>query len=109
MKKKIISLFLAVIMIAGMIPLSAIPVFAGGQEPIAYEVCVDGINQVWETRYCTEYTVINDTNMPVQWTDGWYVCEGCTYTTNEGENRIEVLGDVHLIMKDGATLSHCLS
>lgn len=106
MKKRIISIFLAVIMIVGMVPVGAITSFAAeGQEPIAYEVCVDGINQVWETRYCTEYTVINEHNKPLKWEEGWYVCEGAFYGRDDGDNRIEVRGDVHLIIKDGEGLT----
>ena len=93
-------------MIVGMVPVGAITSSAAdGKEPIAYEVCVDGINQVWETRYCTEYTVINEHNKPLLWEDGWYVCEGAFYDCNDGNNRIEVRGDVHLIIKDGEGLT----
>ena len=106
MKKKILSIILAVIMIVGMLPFGAVSAFAdGGQEPIEYEVCVDGVNQVWETRYCTEYTVINENNKPDKWMGGWYVCEGADYSVDDGDNRIDAVGDVHLIMRKGAKLT----
>ncbi len=100
MKRKVLSIIIALVMVVGMVPATVVVSLAGNQEPVEYMVCVDGINQVWETRTCTEYTVINEQNKPTEWKEGWYVCEGAEYSSDVMDNRIELGGEVHLILRD---------
>ena len=106
MKKKVLSIIIALVMVVGMVPATAVVSLAGNQEPVEYMVCVDGINQVWETRTCTEYTVIDEHNMPTEWREGWYVCDGAEYSSDIIYNRIELGGDVHLILR-GTLRAEC--
>ena len=63
------------------------------KDPVSY---IDKTGQQYSAKY---YTVVTDTTSA--WTTGWYVVSGNTTISN----RIEVTGNVSLILTDGATLT----
>lgn len=54
--------------------------------------------KAFDTKTCETYTTLTD---QTAWTEGWYVVSGEVTI----ETRISVMGDVHLILADGATLN----
>ena len=53
------------------------------------------------TKYIENYTTIDSSNIPTEWTNGWYVVDGEVAIPS----RVTVTGDVKLILKDGANLT----
>lgn len=67
--------------------------FDAAKDPVSY---IDKTGQQYSTSYYTEVTDATST-----WTTGWYVVTGNTAISD----RIEVTGNVSLILTDGATLT----
>ncbi len=96
MKKRIISLLLAVCMVLSLVPTM---VFAEGG--VEYRYC-DENGKNWQTGTKTEYTVVSSEDYT--WGDdgngGWYVATGNVTIGS----RVTVSGEVHLILTDGCYL-----
>jgi len=87
--RKLLGVLLALAMVAGLVPGMLLTALADGEtQSVKY---VDGNGKDMGAKDC----------LPVAetMTAGWYVSRTATF-----ENRIEVKGDVNLILKDGATL-----
>ncbi len=95
-KKKVMSLLIAAVMIIGMLPMGAVTVMADGD--IEYQYYDNG---TWYdgTKYSSEYTVV-DSNT-TSWNAGWYVVKD-TVTIS---GRITVNGEVNLILADTGSLT----
>ncbi|MCD8036054.1 MAG: hypothetical protein LUE88_01535 [Clostridiales bacterium] len=97
-KKKLLSLLIAAVMLIGMLPMGAVTVMAD-----------DGVNYLYYdngsfetgTKYSGEYTVVKDSSTTVTWNAGWYVVKD-TVTIS---GRITVNGAVYLILADGSSLT----
>ena len=69
--------------------------FSTGPAPIPY------LDENGEEQHCNSYTLLTGTITNTGFADGWYVAEG-NVTFN---NTIQVNGDAHLILKDGAVVN----
>ena len=101
MKKKVISILLSVIMIVGVIPFSAAPVFAeesAPQEPVPFVYYNEELKDFSQS-VATHYKSV--TSSDVEWRDGVYVAKGNITI----DNRIWVNGNVYLILTDGCELT----
>ncbi len=101
MKKRIPIIFLSVILILGILPLSGIfPVAAeeDGQELAEFRFYNEN-EKIFQKSVCTLYTQVGSTT--TAWENGFYVADGETVI----ESRVTVTGDVFLILKDGCTLT----
>ena len=97
MKKRLFASLLCLALCLGLLPGTA---WANGDGGVAY------IERGWDGSAVTEqpktidiYTTI--TSDTIQWNNGWYVAQG-DVTINQ---RVTVIGDVHLILTDGCTLT----
>ena len=100
MKKKVLSIILALIMVAGTVPFGAIPAFAeSGSERIAFMYYDESTNALRKGFFNGNYTEIENTT--TSWNTGWYVAEGEVTI----DTRVTVTGDVKLILKDGCKLT----
>ena len=100
MKKRIVSLLLAVVMTVSMIPFSAIPAFAdepSGTEPAGGSVSY--IGQDGDTDSVDDYVLIDEDTC--LWESGTYVAAGDVTLSGF----VTVSGTVDLILSDGARLT----
>ena len=88
MKKRIFSILLCCVMLAGLLPMVALA--EGG---------VSYLDETGTSQTCASATEV--TSSDTGWTTGWYVVQG----TVEIGSRVTVSGDVHLILTDGCTLT----
>lgn len=97
MKKKALSLLLAVVMIVGMIPSVALTAFAETANSVEYRYYDENL-KAFDTRFrnCTVITEDDD-----EWDEGWYVVYGEVTISD----RVTVSEDVHLILADGCKLT----
>jgi uncharacterized repeat protein (TIGR02543 family) len=64
--------------------------------PVPYLAC-DQNGQNWETENRTDYTLVDENNIPTgSWKDGWYVVSGEVTVSD----RIKMEGNVHLILTE---------
>ncbi|MBQ6795181.1 MAG: hypothetical protein IJO83_03435 [Clostridia bacterium] len=101
MKKRLLSILLVVVMVMGIMPGFGIMVSAA--DAVSYIDCYwDSENKtlVTLTKQVEEYTVLTAENVQIL-TDGWYVLK----STFEVDERIEVNGDVHIVLSDYMTLN----
>ena len=90
MKKRVLSLLLAVCLLVGLLPMVAL---AATQSNVTY-LDVNGISQT-----CASATVVDSTT--TTWNGGWYVVQG-TVVISQG---VTFSGDVHLILTDNCDLT----
>ncbi|MBO2526985.1 MAG: hypothetical protein CW335_02215, partial [Clostridiales bacterium] len=97
MKKKVLSILLAVVMIIGTIPTVALTAFAGTANSVKYRFYDESL-KAFDTRYrnCTVITEDDD-----EWEEGWYVVYGEVTISD----RVTVSEEVHLILADGCVLT----
>ena len=100
MKKKILSLLLALTMVIGVIPAATLAAFAAGgeQDPVLYYDWNEELKALTENYYTGELPWI--TSSMTELSGGWYIV-GANTEINEA---VEVDGDVHLILSDDCTL-----
>ena len=99
MKKKIISILLAIVMLFGIIPLGGISVFAEEKTDNQYVV------RSWDGTKVTEQFVdipsaTTVTSTATVWENGWYVADGTVDISS-----VRVGGNVNLILKGGCKLT----
>ena len=97
MKKRLFASLLCLALCLGLLPGTA---WANGDGGVAY------IERGWDGSAVTEQPKTIDINTTItsdtiQWNNGWYVAQG-DVTINQ---RVTVIGDVHLILTDGCTLT----
>lgn len=97
MKKRVLSLLLAVALIVGMIPAVALTAFAETANSVEYRYYDENL-KAFDTRFrsCTVLTAGDD-----KWDEGWYVVYGEVTISD----RVIVSEDVHLILADGCKLT----
>jgi len=78
--------------------------YADGVSYLYYESEEAAIAQTPTTGTVTEYTTVTDSTTAVTWNSGWYVVSEDT-AINVPDTRIEVNGEVNLILMDGKTLT----
>lgn len=97
MKKRLFASLLCLALCLGLLPGTA---WANGDGGVAYiERGWDGSAVTEQPKTIDTYTTI--TSNTIQWNNGWYVAQG-DVTINQ---RVTVIGDVHLILTDGCTLT----
>ena len=97
MKKRLFASLLCLALCLGLLPGTA---WANGDGGVAYiERGWDGSAVTEQPKTIDTYTTI--TSNTIQWNNGWYVAQG-DITINQ---RVTVIGDVHLILTDGCTLT----
>lgn len=96
MKRKTLSIILALVICLSL--LSAMTLTAAAAS-ISYQTC-DENGQNWQTATRGVYTAV--TSSQTQWTGGWYVVDRNVTLTGK---TVTVIGDVHLILKNGCTLT----
>lgn len=78
----------------------SLPVSTLGTDPEGdADVSVEYVDENKVARTCTDYTVV--TSSDTDWSAGWYVVTGAVDLTD----RVQVSGNVHLILTDGAALN----
>ena len=93
MKKRILSILLCCVMLAGLLPTVALA--EGG---------VSYLDETGTLQTCASATKVTDS--VTAWSNGWYVVTGdVTIGTEETPLRVTVSGDVRLILADGCTLT----
>ena len=97
MKKRLFASLLCLALCLGLLPGTA---WANGDGGVAYiERGWDGSAVTEQPKTIDTYTTI--TSNTIQWNNGWHVAPG-DVTINQ---RVTVIGDVHLILTDGCTLT----
>ena len=97
MKKRLFASLLCLALCLGLLPGTA---WANGDGGVAYiERGWDGSAVTEQPKTIDTYTTI--TSNTIQWNNGWHVAQG-DVTINQ---RVTVIGDVHLILTDGCTLT----
>ena len=97
MKKRLFASLLCLALCLGLLPGTA---WANGDGGVKYiERGWDGSAVTEQPKTIDTYTTI--TSNTIQWNNGWYVAQG-DVTINQ---RVTVIGDVHLILTDGCTLT----
>ncbi len=99
-KNRILSIVLSLVMVLGLLPMSM--QMSSAADAMSYvEYSWDETNNtaVSETKSVTEYTAITDDL--TTWNTGWYVATGEVTISS----RVNVIGDVHLILMDDAQLT----
>ena len=102
MKKRLFASLLCLALCLGLLPGTA---WANGDGGVAYiERGWDGSAVTEQPKTIDTYTTI--TSDTIQWDNGWYVAQGeVTIGTDDNPQRVTVIGDVHLILTDGCTLT----
>ena len=99
MKKRILGIFTALALCLVLLPATALA--TGGIEYLD----ADGVKQT----YTGEYTVVAGSESMVKWgendKDTWYVVDNNVTISPSTNYAVEVRGNVHLILKDGCTLT----
>ena len=97
MKKRLFASLLCLALCLSLLPITAM---ADGDGGVAYiERGWDGSAVTEQPKTIDTYTTI--TSDTIQWNNGWYVAQG-DVTINQ---RVTVIGDVRLILRDGCTLT----
>ena len=95
MRKKIISILLAIVMLVGVMPFGAISAFAAeGVKYLEYNTETGAFDELT----CTNYTPLADD--VTEWTGGWYVAPASKLELGE----VNVNGSVYLILTDECEL-----
>lgn len=97
MRQKVLSVILTLAMCLSLLP--AMTLTAAAAKSVSYQTC-DENGEKWETAARSDYTVV--TSSQTQWTGGWYVVNSSVTLTDK---TVSVVGDVHLILKNGCTLT----
>ena len=102
MKKRLFASLLCLALCLSLLPITAL---ADGDGGVAYiERGWDGSAVTEQPKTIDTYTTI--TSDTIQWDNGWYVAQGeVTIGTDDNPQRVTVIGDVHLILTDGCTLT----
>ncbi len=95
MKKKVLSIILALVMVAGMLPFGAITAFA--EEGVMY-LEYNAETGAFEELTCTDYTPL--AGGVTAWTGGWYVAPAGKLELGD----VNVNGSSYLILTDGCEL-----
>lgn len=99
MKRRILSIILTLTMCLSLLPATTLTAAAASSKSVKYQFC-DENGRNWETVTRSVYTIV--TSSQTQWTGGWYVVDRDVTLTDK---TITVIGDVHLILKNGCTLT----
>lgn len=102
MKKKVLSILLALVMVVGTVPFGAITAFAAEAVNYMYPLTYIKGKVYFTTAQCTDYKVIDSNNKPTDWEKNtWYVVRGEVTISD----RVKCDGAVHLILTDGCKLT----
>ena len=98
MKKRLLSILLAICLLAGLLPTVALA--ANSVTNVTYYDWNSSTNQL-EEKSCSSATLVESSTDKVTWSNGWYVAQG-NVTISGG---VTISGDVFLILADGCTLT----